>query len=145
MRTLRLTGGPVPHPELVANLIWIIAAPALTFFYAALIVLLWQSSHWRRLLAPLAAAGRTALSGYVGQSVVALLIFSGFGLGWFARTPPTVVVTLTVLLFLGQLLLCNLWLRRLRFGPLEWLWRSLTYARVQPMRVTSVETKETTA
>ena len=143
--TLRLTGGPVPHPELVANLIWLIAAPALTFFYAALIVLLWQSSHWRRLLAPLAAAGRTALSGYVGQSVVALLIFSGFGLGWYGRTPPTIVVGLTVLLFSGQVLLCNLWLRRFRFGPLEWLWRSLTYARVQPMRVTAVETKEAAA
>ena len=142
---LRLVGGPVPHPELVANLIWIVAAPALTFFYAALIVLLWQHDRFRRLLAPLAAAGRTALSGYVGQSVVALLIFSGFGLGWYGRTPPTLVVTLTVLLFLGQLLLCNLWLRRLRFGPLEWLWRSLTYAHVQPMRVTAVETKEATA
>ncbi len=142
--TLRLVGGPVAQPLLV-YLVYFIAAPALTFFYAALIVLLWQSGHWRRLLAPLAAAGRTALSGYVGQSVVALLIFSGFGLGWYGRTPPTVVVNLTVLLFLGQLLLCNLWLRRFRFGPLEWLWRSLTYARLQPMRVTAVETKEATA
>jgi uncharacterized protein len=138
-------GVPVPQPQLLANLIWLIAAPALTFFYAALIVLLWRSNRWRRPLAPLAAAGRTALSGYVGQSVVALLVFSGFGLGWYGRTPPTLVVTLTVLLFLGQLLLCNLWLRHLRFGPLEWLWRSLTYARVQPMRVTAVETKEATA
>jgi len=142
---LRLLGGPVPQPELVANLIWILAAPALTFFHAALIVLLWQSGHWRRLLAPLAAVGRTALSGYVGQSVVALLIFYGFGLGWFGRTPPTVAVALTVLLFTGQVLLCNLWLRRFRFGPLEWLWRSLTYARVQPMRVIAVEAKEAAA
>jgi uncharacterized protein len=142
---LRQMGGPVSHPQLLANLIWIIAAPALTFFYAALIVLLWQSSHWRRLLAPLAAVGRTALSGYVGQSVVALLIFYGFGLGWFGRTPPTVAVALTVLLFTGQVLLCNLWLRRFRFGPLEWLWRSLTYARPQPMRVMSVEAKEAAA
>jgi len=143
--TLRTMGSSVPQPQLFFNLIWIVAAPALTFFYAALIVLLWQSGPWRRLLAPLAAAGRTALSGYVGQSLVALLIFSGFGLGWYGRTPPTIVVTLTVLLFLGQVLLCNLWLRRFRFGPLEWLWRSLTYARVQPMRVTAVETKEAAA
>jgi uncharacterized protein len=139
--TLRLVGGPVAHPLLV-YLVYFIAAPALTFFYAALIVLLWQHDRFRQIVAPLAWAGRTALSGYVGQSVVALLIFSGFGLGWYGRAPPTFVVTLTVLLFLGQLLLSNLWLRRLRFGPLEWLWRSLTYARVQPMRVTAVEAKE---
>ena len=117
------------------QLTWILGAPALTFFHAALITLLAQRAGWHRLLRPLAAPGRMALTGYVAQSVVAVLLFYGFGFGWFGKVHPAAMVVLTVVIFGIQVLLSNWWLRRFRFGPLEWVWRTLTYMRIQPLRV----------
>jgi uncharacterized protein len=132
---LRVQGGPAWGTQLLAELTWIVGAPALTFFYAGVIVLLARRERWHRLLAPLGAAGRTALTGYVAQTVVCVLLFYGFGLGLFGRVGPAGVVVLTVLVFAGQVFVSIWWLRYFRFGPLEWLWRSLTYRRMQPFRV----------
>ncbi len=132
---LRVQGGAAWRSELLAELTWIVGAPALTFFYAGLIALLAQRKRWHRLLAPLGAAGRTALTGYVMQTVVCVLLFYGFGLGLFGRVGPAGVVVVTLLVFTAQVFVSIWWLRYFRFGPLEWLWRSLTYGRMQPFRV----------
>jgi uncharacterized protein len=76
-----------------------------------------------------------ALSNYLLQSVVCTWIFYGYGLGYFERLPRAWQVPFAIALFVAQVLLSHAWLRRYRFGPMEWLWRSLTYLKPQPMRV----------
>jgi uncharacterized protein len=107
--------------------------PALCLFYVSGIVLLTQREAWRRRLRPLAAVGRTALSNYLLQSLICTLIFNGYGLGLYGRVSPAVGFGLTCVIFALQIPLSGWWLRRFRFGPVEWVWRSLTYGKRQPM------------
>lgn len=102
--------------------------------YAAGLVLAMQSSAATRAAAPFAAAGQMALTNYLAQSVVLSLLFYGYGLGQFGRLGAAAAAGVGVTLYVGQLALSQAWLQRYRFGPVEWLWRSLTYGRRQPMR-----------
>lgn len=121
--------------ENLGRLCLILAAPALTFSYAAAIALLTQRPAWKRRLAPLAAVGRTALSNYLLQSLICTTIFYSYGLALFGRVGPFLGLLMTVGVFLIQVPLSVWWLRRFQFGPIEWLWRSLTYWQRQPLRV----------
>jgi uncharacterized protein len=121
----------------VGRLCLVVAAPALALFYASTILLLTQREAWRRRLAPLAAVGRMALSNYLLQSLVCTTIFYSYGLALFDKVGPALGLLLTVAIFLVQVPLSVWWLRRFQFGPVEWLWRSLTYWRVQPLRVSA--------
>jgi uncharacterized protein len=85
---------------------------------------------------PFAAAGQMALTNYLTQSVVLSLLFYGYGLGLYHRLGSAPAALLGLGLYAGQLLLSWAWLRWYRFGPVEWLWRSLTYGRLQPIRRT---------
>ncbi len=86
-------------------------------------------------LRPLAAAGRMALSAYLAQSALALVVFAG--LGWYGRLTATGALGVVAGIWAVLLVACPLWLRRFRFGPVEWLWRTLTYGRRQPLRVSA--------
>ena len=105
--------------------------------YAAAFALLFQKERWRKLLGVFAPAGRMALSLYLMQTVVSLWLYDGWGLGLVGRLPPSRCLLLTLGVFAVQMGLSHLWLARFRFGPVEWLWRSLTYGRAQPMRLTA--------
>jgi uncharacterized protein len=85
----------------------------------------------------LAAVGRTALSNYVLQTVLCTLVFYGTGLGLYGRVSRVGQLGVVAAVWAVQLALAPLWLRRFAFGPLEWLWRSLTYGRPQPLRAAS--------
>ncbi len=90
--------------------------------------------HARSALAWLAAPGRMALSNYLLQSLVCTGLFYGYGLGFFEQMPRLWQLPFAVLLFAGQVVLSRLWLARFRFGPVEWLWRGLTYLALPPLR-----------
>lgn len=90
--------------------------------------------RWQSQLAWLAPAGRMALSNYLAQSLVCTLVFYGYGLGWFEQLPRAWQPLFVLALFLAQVALSRLWLRRFRFGPLEWAWRAFTYLRLPPLR-----------
>lgn len=126
---------PTSVPENLGRLCLLVGAPALTLSFAATIILLAEDEVWRRRLAPLAAVGRTALSNYLLQSVICTTLFYGYGLGLFGKVRPSLGLLLTLGIFLVQVPLSAWWLRRFRFGPVEWLWRSATYWRLQPMRL----------
>jgi uncharacterized protein len=119
----------------VGRMCLVFAAPAMSFFYASTIILLTQSEAWRQRLAPLAAVGRMALSNYLFQSLICTIIFYSYGLALFCKVRPSLGLLLTIIIFLIQIPLSVWWLRRFQFGPVEWLWRSLTYWQCQPMRV----------
>jgi uncharacterized protein len=128
-----------PAPYSAAN-IWLTAAYVigvvpLSMAYTAGIALLWLRPASQRWLWRLAPAGRMALTNYLAQSAISVFLFYGIGLGWGGKVGPTwwfAIVAVTVGL---QVVVSAWWLRRFRFGPLEWLWRSLTYGRIQSMRV----------
>jgi uncharacterized protein len=82
----------------------------------------------------LAALGRTAFSHYILQSVLYSLIFYGHGLGWFGQVERSGQLAIVLAIWLLQLWLAPLWLRHFRHGPLEWLWRSLTYRQWHSFR-----------
>jgi uncharacterized protein len=82
----------------------------------------------------LSAVGRTAFSNYILQTVVATTIFYGHGLGWFGRVSRFEALGVVAAIWLVQIPLSVLWLRYYRYGPLEWLWRTLTYGERQPLR-----------
>jgi len=112
-----------------------ISGPALCLAYAATLTLLLQRDSWKARLRPIAAAGQMALSNYLLQSVVCTFIFYSYGLAWYGSVGRASALVLAVVVYAGQLLLSVWWLKRFRFGPAEWLWRSLTYGQRQPIRV----------
>lgn len=112
-----------------------LAGPVLSMGFAATLVLLAQREGWCRRLALLGAAGRMALTNYLLQSLVCTTIFYGYGLGLYGQVGAAAGIVLTVAIFALQILYSSWWLRRFRFGPMEWLWRTLTYGRIQPMVV----------
>ena len=136
---------PTSVTQNVGRLCLVVAAPALMLFYASTIILVTQRAIWRRRLAPLAAVGRTALSNYLLQSLICTTIFYRYGLALFGKVSPSLGVLLTITIFLIQIPLSVWWLRRFQFGPVEWLWRSLTYWQRQPMRVSGSVGRELSA
>ena len=88
---------------------------------------------WRR-LEFLAPAGRMALTNYLLQSLFWTWVIFGYGLGFWGEVPRAAQVPLALVFFAAQVLISRWWLDRFRFGPAEWLWRSLTYWQFQPMR-----------
>ena len=104
-------------------------------FYASGLVLLFQREAWTRRLRVLAPVGRMALTNYLGQSVLGLFVYYGIGLGLMGKVGPAASIALTLALFSLQVVFSHLWLARFRFGPVEWVWRSLTYGKAQPMRL----------
>lgn len=130
---------PLELTSLAATAGYLVGMPALSLAYAAGLVLLVQRHAWRQRLLPLAAVGRMALSNYLLQTLLCTTIFYGYGLGLYGQIGPAVGLILTVIIFGSQIPLSIWWLERFRFGPTEWLWRSLTYGRLQPMRVASAD------
>ncbi len=119
---------------LVVTAAQMLLAPAMTAAYVCAICLAWQHEAWRRRLAFLAPVGRMALSNYLMQSIVFTLLAYSYGLGWYGRVPPGMAVLLGCGVYVVQVPLSRWWLVRHRFGPAEWVWRSLTYRQTQPMR-----------
>lgn len=108
--------------------------PALCFVYVAAIALLFERERWRARLAPLAAVGRTALSNYLLQSIVCTTIFNAHGFGLYGKVGPALGLLLAVAIVSVQIPLSQWWLSAFRFGPAEWIWRTLTYGRLQRLR-----------
>jgi uncharacterized protein len=121
--------------SLLADASFLAGATAFALLYTASAAL-WLVPRTHSLLAvSLAAVGRLALSNYVAQSVICTTIFLGYGLGLYGRYGPGTVVPMAIVIGLVLTMLSVWWTRRFEYGPLEWLWRSFSYARLQPFRV----------
>lgn len=133
MYAAQLLGDDEPRRLLLSTSL---GGPILGFGYLGLFTL-WLTSPNRpswveHVEQSLAAAGRTALTVYLTQSVVMTLVFYGYGLGLYGRVGPSLGLPLALALFGTQVIVARWWLDRFRFGPVEWLWRSLTYGSPQP-------------
>lgn len=84
-----------------------------------------------------AAVGRMAFSSYIFETIVCTAIFYGYGLGQFGRSTRLEGAGIVLAIWLAILALSQFWMEHFYFGPLEWLWRSLTYKKQQPFRRTT--------
>jgi uncharacterized protein len=107
---------------------------AMAAAYLGAVVLLMQRPAWRRRLMALAPVGQMALTTYLSQSLISTAIFYGWGLGLIGKAGPAICIPITLGIFALQIQLSRWWLARYRFGPMEWVWRTLTYLKLQPMR-----------
>lgn len=98
-------------------------------FYSSGLLLLLQNLRWKKVLNPLKYMGKMALTNYLVQTVVWTFIFNGYGLGYYGEVPYRAFIPLAVIFFLLQALFSKLWLSRWKMGPMEALWRKLTYNR----------------
>ncbi len=107
----------------------------LAFAYAAAVLLWLRPGLATPAATPFAAArARMALTNYLTQSIVLGFVFYGYGLALFGELGPAAGLAIAVCPLLRQLAFSVAWLKRFRFGPCEWLWRSLTYRQRQPLR-----------
>lgn len=111
-----------------------IANPSLALCYVSALLYVFNSSTGRLVLYPLTYAGRMALTNYILQSVLATVLFYGYGFGLFGKIEATELFLIAVGSFVLQVLLSYLWLSWFRYGPLEWIWRSFTYMSWQRIR-----------
>ncbi len=101
--------------------------------YISIIILALRKDIIKKIMSPIASVGRMALTNYLSQTIICMVIFYGFGFGWFGQISLTRGVLLTIIIYAVQVILSHLWLKIFQYGPLEWLWRILTYKQVQPL------------
>lgn len=111
-----------------------LAGPALAYVYACGVFEADRRPWLARRLAPVRAAGRMSLTNYLGQAIVASLLFNGYGLGWYGRVGADGLLAIAIVVYAGQLACSTWWLRHFRLGPDEWLLRCWTEARWVPLR-----------
>ena len=107
----------------------------LTIFYISGLTLLTYNFNWQKILYPLANIGKMALTSYLMQTIFGLLIFYSFGLGLFTVTSPAINALIAVGIFLFQVLISKWWLTYFSYGPIEWLWRALTFFELFPISI----------
>jgi uncharacterized protein len=103
--------------------------------HIAVFMLIIKSGVLRNLMERFAALGRMALTNYLMHSVVLTTVFYGYGLGLYGSIPRIWQMIFVVAMVGFQLWFSPFWLRNYRFGPVEWMWRSLTYWKRQPFRL----------
>jgi uncharacterized protein len=139
-----LAGKEAVIPPTTAGIAGVIAyafgVPALALGFIALVATLWQKAAWRRLFVLLAPVGRMALTNYLLQTVVCLTIFYGYGFGQFGKVGAAAATMIALAIFLFQIFMSALWLKYFSYGPMEWIWRQLTYRRRLNLRLKPRET-----
>ena len=103
--------------------------------YALVFTLLTSYATGAKRLRPLAALGRMTLTTYLAQSVICTTLFYNWGFGLMNKVNFTGILLVTIALFAAQMAFSVWWLGRYRYGPAEWLWRSLAYGRRLPLRI----------
>lgn len=107
--------------------------------HASLIMLIYRSRIVPWLMKALSNVGQMAFSNYLMQSIICTLIFYGYGFGVYNNLKYHQLYYVVAVIWIFQLIFSSIWLRYYRFGPFEWLWRSLTYWKKQPMRINKGE------
>jgi uncharacterized protein len=104
----------------------------LVMAHVAVLILLYKAQMAPRLFRSLEAVGQMAFTNYIMHSVICTLFFFGYGLNYYAELEYYQLYYVVIAIWILQLIVSPLWLRYFLFGPLEWLWRSLTYWKLQP-------------
>ena len=124
------------HPRglTVHSLLYAVSVIPMALGYATAVCLWYHRRPSGKLFTSLAAPGRMALSNYISQSLVGVLLFYGLGFGLGCSFGLVYVELTAFVVFVLQIVVCKWWLHHFRFGPLEWVWRMLTYGRFFNLR-----------
>lgn len=106
----------------------------MALFYIWGIAYIYQFPFWKKILSPLQYAGRMALTNYLLQSCIGLIIFSSIGFQWYQTLSPSKTMIFAMSVFIVQIALSKLWLHFFRYGPLEWIWRCISYWKILPIK-----------
>ena len=102
--------------------------------YVGLFMLSFKTGIGKKVLSVLAPVGKMAFSNYFMQSLIGNFVFLGAGLGYMEKMGPVYFTIFGIAIFIVQVILSSTWLKYFNYGPLEWLWRSATYKKWQPMK-----------
>jgi uncharacterized protein len=124
------------HREFLASVVHLLSAPLLATGYVAGLVVLYHGRIGATLLAPFAWAGRMALTNYLSQSLVLGFVLFGVGpgLALAGHIGASALLGVVIAVYAAQVLFSRWWLGRFAYGPVEWIWRALTYGKMPPMR-----------
>ncbi|WP_200411563.1 DUF418 domain-containing protein [Virgibacillus salexigens] len=103
-------------------------------FYITSVTLIAQTSVGEWCMRPFVYVGRMALSNYISQSVICFLLFYGIGIGLYGKVSPILGIVMAIVIYSLQVVYSKWWFTHYQFGPLEWVWRSLTYKKKQTFR-----------
>ncbi len=117
-----------------AGITYAVGRIAVSFGHIGLVMLFCKLNIIGFLRRSLAAVGRMALTNYIMHSVICAFVFTGIGFALFGRLQRYELYYVVISIWIFQLIVSPIWLRYFRFGPLEWLWRTLTYKQAQPFR-----------
>lgn len=119
---------------IIQPIVYAFGVPALCLFYTSVIALWFTTPDGQKRLMVFAPVGQLALTNYLMQSLICVFIFMSYGLGLEARVGPSKLMLIAFAIYTFQVIFSHFWIRHFRFGPMEWLWRSLTYGKIQPFR-----------
>jgi uncharacterized protein len=128
---------PPSFSGLIGIVMYGIGVPALALGIAASVITLWQNASWKKALGVFAPVGRMALTNYLMQTAVSLFIFYGWGMGYYGKVGPLTATLLALAIFAAQIVISTIWLKYFAYGPMEWIWRQLTYKRRLSLRLQS--------
>ncbi|WP_428665543.1 DUF418 domain-containing protein [Runella sp.] len=127
-------GQPKPWFNFLMTTLYDVHCMFLTFFYVVGMTLLLQKKSWAGALQNFSAIGKLALTTYLSQTLVGMILFYGLGFNLMGEVNPWICLLLTFPVFGLQIIFSRWWLSKYTYGPIEWLWRSLTYLRWQPLK-----------
>ncbi len=128
---------------LIGMLVYDLFNFALALFYVTAIVLLFLNERWKKRLMIFYPVGRMGLTTYLLQSLMGTLIFFSYGLGLLFDFGAAACFGLALVLFIVQIVFARTWFNYFQYGPVEWLWRSLTYFKIQSMKKKEATTSVT--
>jgi uncharacterized protein len=109
----------------------------LALAYVGILMLSFQTTIGHKILLIISPVGKMAFSNYLMHSLIGNFVFLGAGLGYMGQVGPVYYTLFAILVFVFQIILSTIWLKNFQYGPVEWLWRSLTYKKKQTFRVNS--------
>lgn len=117
-----------------AGITYALGRIAVSFGHIGLVMIFCKLNIIGFLKSSLAAVGRMALTNYIMHSVICAFVFTGIGFSMFGRLQRYELYYVVISIWIFQLIASPIWLKYFRFGPLEWMWRSLTYKQIQPFK-----------
>lgn len=111
----------------------------LALSYVGLMMLGFQTKQGNRLLLMVAPVGKMAFTNYIMHSLIGNFVFLGAGLDMMGQVGPVYFTLFGIAVFIFQIIFSTLWLRNFQFGPVEWIWRSLTYKKLQPFNIKALD------
>jgi uncharacterized protein len=130
-----IASGFEPSRVLMLDTTYDLRRLAMVMAHTPVVMIVCKSGALGWLTSRLAAAGQMAFTNYLTTTLICTTIFNGYGFGLFARLDRMQIYAVVLAVWTVQLAWSKPWLQRFRFGPFEWIWRSLTYWKRQPMRL----------